>query len=179
MLNLDEIEARVNAATPEPWVTDTSHGPYEVSVNGPVPIPCHHEPPQDEYSVMFQTCHDYTFEQSKKNLVFIAHARSDIPALIAEVRRLRKIVRALDEVLVVSGTCLPDDADFDKTKAVLNEFALHSQNIGEHFERDRMRGVMEDEPHDKDCQYIQSLFCSMMSFEPTPVDPCDCWKAGL
>lgn len=69
---LAEIEARANAATPGPWVQsqrDTwmvyrdGGGTPEVDVGGGY--------------------------DTKENANFIAHARSDVPALVAEVRRLR------------------------------------------------------------------------------------------
>lgn len=85
---LNAIEQRANAATPGPWVdTDPRHirhaepniyaGDYEVA---------------DVYDN--NGCDDSSF---------IAHARQDIPALIAEIRRLRAALlqrteQARDEV---------------------------------------------------------------------------------
>lgn len=78
-IDLDEIEARANAATPGPWHeqhigTDTCvHiGDYGWVTAGPR---------APEY--------DVDSEQGRDDAEFIAHARQDVPALTAEVRRLR------------------------------------------------------------------------------------------
>jgi hypothetical protein len=83
---LTGIEARANAATPGPWEAQHSYddcwwlgGP---EANGPDMLP-------------------------QGDAEFIAHARADVPALVAEVRRLR-------EALVVVAKyepCIGDDFD--------------------------------------------------------------------
>lgn len=71
---LAEIEARANAAAPAPW--------SEITVNSE----------QRKYiwaqGYWLATMHDAWFPMAP-NAEFIAHAREDVPALIAEVRRLR------------------------------------------------------------------------------------------
>lgn len=74
---LAEIKARAEAATPEPWkwqpfdsIIATSVGVHVVRGNG-------------------------TGVVSDEDAVFIAHARSDIPALLAEVEAWREIGRAV------------------------------------------------------------------------------------
>lgn len=69
---LAAIEARVNAATAGPWEAYCNYdecwtldGPI---ANGPDMMP-------------------------KGDAIFIAHARTDVPALVAEVRRLKWLVR--------------------------------------------------------------------------------------
>lgn len=83
-LNLDEIEARANRATPGPWIPENNsfkrifHGEHVVC---------------DPYSALpdpKHKSHSILFEQRDANADFIAHARTDIPALIAEVKRLRE-----------------------------------------------------------------------------------------
>lgn len=78
LLDVDAIEARANAATPGPWklwgmtVMTDRHGTGDVA-----------------------DCDDIAFTADPDrglrtfNADFIAHAREDIPALVAEVRRLR------------------------------------------------------------------------------------------
>lgn len=61
---LDAIEARANAATPGPWTLD--HPDDGTEITGP----------------------DSTV--TELDIQFIIHARTDIPALIAEIRRLRR-----------------------------------------------------------------------------------------
>lgn len=81
-LDLDAIEARANAATPGPWHDD--HEQFEGKE-----LPCvavgdfgwvcagQNVPAYDEDS-----------EQGKADAEFIAHARADVPALVARVRQL-------------------------------------------------------------------------------------------
>jgi hypothetical protein len=67
-LDLDAIEARANAATPGPWRVSTDNTPeYFMSIEGTDGPIC----------VFTDTA------------AFIAAARSDVPALVAEVRRLK------------------------------------------------------------------------------------------
>lgn len=93
---LAEIEARTDAATPGPWEwragwkdepvdyeTFESPGYYE--------NPELHGPGQDEHIL---SCGEYDIVSGEKpkqiaNSRFIANAREDVPALLAEVKRLR------------------------------------------------------------------------------------------
>lgn len=76
---LKAIEARAEAATPGPWETGE-----EVSYPGR----CAGIWPQgDTWNIVTTDCGVYGPELV--DAVFIAHARTDVPALIAEVRRLR------------------------------------------------------------------------------------------
>jgi hypothetical protein len=64
MIDLDEIEARANAATPGPWT------PQTIRLIDGVDLP------------------DATVAQWQRDAAFIAHARTDVPALVARVREL-------------------------------------------------------------------------------------------
>ena len=75
---LARIEALANAATPGPWETYGSDR-YGWRVDGP--------PDTDEGRI------------SEENARFIAAARDAVPALVAEVRRLR------NEIHFCSGSC--------------------------------------------------------------------------
>lgn len=90
---LNEIRARVEAATPGPWrVIDTEH---MIEGTPDQSIPCLHiVKPEDEEG---DNEHGFYFAEAEiitemdANLVdatFIAHARQDIPDLLAEVGRL-------------------------------------------------------------------------------------------
>lgn len=89
---LAAIKARCAAATPGPWVADSGN---EVSA--------------EFGKFMVDLCLCYTprcFDHpatAEDNSMFIAHARTDVPALVAEVERLRSDVARLtafrDEVL--------------------------------------------------------------------------------
>lgn len=98
---LNEIEARANAATPAPWrwgcweTNFFSQEPAEITKRNTL----EHLPsmlqfsagvrkPEDDSKLVLQASPDYD-APSFEDRMFIAHARTDIPALIAEVRRLR------------------------------------------------------------------------------------------
>lgn len=82
-LDLDTIEARANAATEGPWEWDGWVDPDGTefwqlrSADGDV-----------LYPVWLNTS-QATLDVSAEDRDFIAHARTDVPALIAEVKRLR------------------------------------------------------------------------------------------
>lgn len=76
-LDLEAIEARAKAATPGPWVVGP--GAFWNYVVG-----------SDEHG-------DHAGAQEKEDAAFIAASREDVPALVAEVRRLRAEVAALSE----------------------------------------------------------------------------------
>ncbi|WP_312146923.1 hypothetical protein [Brevundimonas sp.] len=76
--DLRQIEARVDAATPGPWTSwiegrDHTAGSSFIETRG------------DDIELVGCSAADQDF---------IAAARSDIPALIAEIRRLRKLMGA-------------------------------------------------------------------------------------
>ena len=89
MLDLDAIKARADAATEGPWGVEGRAHP------GP-----------DEHLVIYPVEQGGTLafvQPSWDDAEFIAHARTDIPALIAEVERLRGRIEALHprEVIAV------------------------------------------------------------------------------
>jgi hypothetical protein len=85
-LDLDAIEARANAATPGPWEASRQIGKkghcYVAQVFGP-----------DALGGLSLAQMD-VLPNATADAAFIAHARSDVPALVAEVRRLRKVTDA-------------------------------------------------------------------------------------
>lgn len=86
-MNLDEIEARANAATPGPWTYDEGCGYVEVPPCGAIEFK-----PGWERSVHFLArVHDNHVEGEDGlgfDGAFIAAARTDVPALVARVREL-------------------------------------------------------------------------------------------
>ena len=77
---LDEIEARCNAASSGPWISfiegiDHTSGSDFIMTGTP-------EERGEDIELSGATHEDQ---------IFIAHARQDIPALIGEIRRLRKM----------------------------------------------------------------------------------------
>jgi len=79
---LDEIEARAKKATPEPWKPLGGFVARE-----PIP-PSTLERIADFYD-------DDVTDQCWDNEVFVAHARTDVPALVKDVRRLREAAQQL------------------------------------------------------------------------------------
>lgn len=88
-MNLDEIEARVNAATPGPWTYDEGCGYVEVPPCGVIEFK-----PGWERSVHFLARVHNDHVEGEDGLgfdgAFIASARTDVPALIARVRELEE-----------------------------------------------------------------------------------------
>lgn len=88
--HLDTIKARCAAATPGPWWNET----------GTI-----HAPDWRSGAEHGSTCHPaYTFGSNgidwEADADFIAHARSDIPAMVAEIERLQS---ELDQIANVVG----------------------------------------------------------------------------
>lgn len=79
-LDLDAIEAVANAATPAPWEAYyTVHGDPYVAQQG-----------RPKFGVVVSTAPD---DYGRADAEFIAASREAVPALIAEVRRLRADLR--------------------------------------------------------------------------------------
>jgi hypothetical protein len=85
---LAEIEARANAATDGPWCTDS----WEI-----------YQGSEYEPGLSFwigETCRGTAdLEQDRADAAFVAAARSDVPALVAEIRRLWDERRSTNEAL--------------------------------------------------------------------------------
>lgn len=90
---LRAIEDRANEATPGPWVRGKKSwdGTDIATVTGPSVEEIVQEP------TTFYAYPSGSFvdvDGMEANLEFIAHARQDVPALVAEVKRLTEILRA-------------------------------------------------------------------------------------
>ena len=86
---LAEIELRTNSAKPGPWL---SHGGPPAAYRGPIRNTMMGGDGQ-VYSIFTDSLgNDYRVYHPYNGLDadFIAHARKDVPALVAEVRRLRQ-----------------------------------------------------------------------------------------
>jgi len=87
---LAEIEARAEMATPGPWKShDDARDPEITSgvTNDYI------DSPKMRLAYVWDTDRDY----GRANSAFIAHARTDIPALCAEVRRLQEVINRLSQ----------------------------------------------------------------------------------
>lgn len=105
---LIEIETRASAATPGPWyahATDdnvfsnaryVSLEPGEFRHDGKQSMDEESHDKADSEKViaitLLQSPQLADCDECEENTVFIAHARSDIPRLIAEIRRLRAMI---------------------------------------------------------------------------------------
>ena len=76
MLDIDLIEARANAATPGPW-SEAWDGEIHAT--------------SDDWELVLRVPEG---DDRPADCAFVANAREDVPALIAEVRRLRAVVEA-------------------------------------------------------------------------------------
>jgi len=87
-VDLDAIERRVASTSPAPW----RHRMLGFIESG-----------EDSAQVIGVTCHrhDASLEPlpGAENAEFIAHARQDVPRLLAEVRRLRQRVAEMESAL--------------------------------------------------------------------------------
>jgi len=122
-LDLDDIEARVNAATDGPWGFYDGETYADVAADMQVTSPGSYN-----YREKIARLEDENYwddgdhedhddsrapEQMAANAAFIAHAREDVPALIAEIRRLR------DELADARAQALRDAAEIcDEAGAV-------------------------------------------------------------
>lgn len=113
---LTEIEARANAATSGPWCTDA----WEI-YQGTEYVP----------GISFwvgETCRGTAdLEQDRADAAFVAAARSDVPELVAEVRRQAAEVASLNDSLTAAADRMRADAariaELEKREAAVAEFA--------------------------------------------------------
>lgn len=86
-LDLDAIRARLDAACPGPWkVYNGNEGSVDYGPLWAVANDAFHNPPEDD-DTPWIAVDVHTGLQADAE--FIAHARQDIPALLAEIDRLR------------------------------------------------------------------------------------------
>lgn len=81
---LDAIEARANAATPMPWYVEKLPYPELGLTTGGVFAADGAQIIETDAGV---------YPPSQEDAAFIAAARSDVPALVAEVRRLGRLLK--------------------------------------------------------------------------------------
>lgn len=97
---LQEIEARAQAATEGPWsATLLNDYADQTTIEGARFVNGNEMPnPEDEPE-------RFTREQTQihADATFIAHARADVPRLVAEVRRLNALCERLERAVVRMG----------------------------------------------------------------------------
>jgi hypothetical protein len=80
---LAEITARAEAATPGPWCTDG----WEIYQGAPEDVP-------NLLKWIGETCRPEDTEGAAADAAFVAAAREDVPALLAEIEQSRTAARA-------------------------------------------------------------------------------------
>jgi hypothetical protein len=110
MIDLDAIEARCNAATKGPWEAKCSYHDYPYIVAHGWELGC-----GEDFARM-------------PDADFIAHARTDLPALLTEVRRLRARNEELEAIVRELGETplRVDDAYFGHMAAVSVELVAQA-----------------------------------------------------
>jgi hypothetical protein len=101
---LSEIEARAEAATPGPWWVEAISDAVRLCIGKgrSKVILGRFRPPQ------------LPERETHANVIFCAHAREDIPKLIAEVRRLRQIIETAARFRPGNEqNALPEDHSFE------------------------------------------------------------------
>jgi hypothetical protein len=123
---LDAIEARAKAATAGPWVVWSDEGPVWLPNRKALPREClggwtmsvcHHEgsfESSDHRCVATAIMRSEDDVQGGADAAFIAAARADVPALVAEMRRLQGELASVTE-----------DRDSIRTVAVEAEAEIH------------------------------------------------------
>jgi hypothetical protein len=124
MLDLDAIEARAEAATPgDHWFADlepedqrccAAFTSYEVWAA---------QDPDEESNNGVVT----EFGCKKVDAEFIAHARTDVPALVAELRAAREVVEAAP----VAITLRTDEAFYGAMNRLADALAAYRAVVGE------------------------------------------------
>lgn len=106
---LAEIKKRESKATPGPWETEGHSGAVAVS-----PVPRHPEATKRRVACMVADCPEWPWNEwqgetfypgASYNASFIAHARTDVPDLVAEVERLRLALQNITNVLGPLEAC--------------------------------------------------------------------------
>jgi hypothetical protein len=118
-LDLDAIKVRCEAATPGPWETadQWSSTPGRVNVNAFR----HPERRGSHRAATWEECGgERIAETSRANAEFIAHARSDMPALVTEVERMADALWAIcdgdgsEQDRIIAASALGDRYDHSK-----------------------------------------------------------------
>ncbi len=97
-MNIQEIRERAEKASPGPWYSAWPGDPEEEGKDaaGPLGIVALGNGMVCGGGNPFPSCHANTWEQVENNFKFIAHAREDIPALLARVDGLEFQVKSYE-----------------------------------------------------------------------------------
>lgn len=100
IIDLAAIRARVEAATPGPWASTVAYPHLALQ-------------PDDDSIISFNLA-----ANPASDALFVAHARADVPALLAEVERLRGELSAIaDRALTLKGRLVSTGAEVERLRA--------------------------------------------------------------
>ncbi|MFJ2000295.1 hypothetical protein [Streptomyces chartreusis] len=126
-LDLDAIEARANAAE-DGWtvlISEADPHRFEIHGDGPTHVAVFGGNPDDAFA-------SYPV---RENAVFAAHAREDVPALLAEVRRLRDELAGQRPDILREVADICDEAGANYTAKAFNDHATGAYELMERFQR--------------------------------------------
>lgn len=134
MIDIDAIEKRANAATKGPWMYDPKFG-------------LTHKTGQATILLMSST-ERYCFSfRDDADAEFVAHAREDVPALIAEVRRLREILYQRENYFFAATMALvcARDKELEEKRqgSKVVSFAEEKQKKAEKLERKKRARLID------------------------------------
>ena len=123
MLDLDAIEARAEAATPGPWTARLRDDMWEINDGS-----------GSNFVSIVESCWlpddcdagQYGGIPDVDDARFIAHARADIPALVAELRAAREVVEAAP----VAITLRTDEAFYGAMNRLADALAAYRAVVG-------------------------------------------------
>lgn len=145
MLNIEEIKARVEAAT---------HGPWRVEKMMPN-VHIRHEGIGWPICAMFHTADGLWKEDAE----FIAHARKDIPDLIVEIERLNDIITSIRNYETEAERQVARDGD--QIKGLLVETTRLTIELAESRNREQvdMESVCAWERMENACGELEGFMC--------------------
>lgn len=141
-IDLDAIEARCNAATRGPWGhKEGTLKQYVFSLD-----------PGEDFGFKLQNQHweDGRDVPAKANALFVAHARTDLPALVARVRKLEAELGAARERACEQETALSD--------AAMQIATLQSMLQAAPVYHAARCGLMDPGAYDRQCTCAQGAF---------------------
>jgi hypothetical protein len=127
MLDLDAIEARAEAATPGPWRQTTSKRGYRDVLQTPDSYGDRMIAKIDQEAFIVSRRDARMLRCPNADADFIAHARIDIPALVAELRAAREVV----EAAAVAITLRTDEAFYGAMNRLADALAAYRAVVGE------------------------------------------------
>lgn len=129
-LDLDAIRARADAATEGPWIATTPHddeSEWASDFDDPMVI-TDDSTPGNFAAIAQDICQGET--DGRADAEFIAHARTDVPALLAEVEQLRTVVwRVVSVTQDTDGQPLDPDTEIPVGEVARMLFELHEDVV--------------------------------------------------